>query len=131
MLYPFSDFSVEKLYVFFSASTHRWNILKTVLGALDTDERQHLPKRLCDNRWSSRSDALKSLSQHYTTYRNVLQQIADDSLQKCDTRSKALSLANIMDTLETVFMTVFWNALLKRIYIHVYMKAASLSSQVQ
>ena len=59
---------VEKLYVFFSASTHRWNILKTVLGALDTDERQHLPKRLCDTRWSSRSDALKSLSQHYTTY---------------------------------------------------------------
>ena len=26
-----------------------------------------------------RSDALKSLSQHYKTYRNVLQLIADDS----------------------------------------------------
>ena len=87
-----------------------------MLGALDTGERLHLPKRLCDTRWSSRSDALKSLSQHYKTYHNVLKQIADDSLQKCDTRSEALLIANIMDTLETVFMTVFWNALLKRIH---------------
>ena len=37
-------------------------------------------------------------------------------MQKCDTRSEALLMANIMDTLETVFMTVFWNALLKRIH---------------
>ena len=56
---------VEKLYAIFSASTHRWNCLKTVLGALDTGERPHFPKRLCDTRWSSRSDALKSLSQDY------------------------------------------------------------------
>ena len=34
---------VEKLYVFFSASTHRWNRLKTVLRALDTGERPHFP----------------------------------------------------------------------------------------
>ena len=42
---------------------------------------------------------------------NILQQIADDSLQKCDT--EALLMAHIMNTLKTVFMTVFWNALLR------------------
>eukprot|EP00731_Ephydatia_muelleri_P018517 Em0011g557a len=107
---------VEKLYAFFSASTHRWNLLRTVLSAVNAVERSLLPKRLCETRWSSRSDALKSLSQHYKVYHDVLQQIADDPLQKCDTRSEALAMANIMDTLETVFMTVFWSALLQRIH---------------
>eukprot|EP00731_Ephydatia_muelleri_P022003 Em0014g594a len=107
---------VEKLYAFFSASTHRWNLLRTVLSAVNAVERSFLPKRLCETRWSSRSDALKSLSQHYKVYHDVLQQIADDPLQKCDTRSEALAMANIMDTLETVFMTVFWSALLQRIH---------------
>ena len=80
---------VEKLYVFFSASTRRWGLFKTTLCAdcaVIADERPLLPKRLCDTRWSSRSDALKSLSQHYKLYCDVLQQIADDPLQKSDTR---------------------------------------------
>ena len=85
---------------FFSSSTHRWNLLRTVLSAVNAVERSLLPKRLCETRWSSRSDALKSLSQHYKVYHDVLQQIADDL--------KHLQyMANIMDTLETVFMTMF------------------------
>ena len=60
---------------------------ETVLGALDTGERPHLPKRLVIPRWSSRSEALKSLSQHYKTCRNVL-------LQKSDTRSEALLMGH-------------------------------------
>ncbi|KAL5477261.1 hypothetical protein EMCRGX_G024030 [Ephydatia muelleri] len=59
---------VEKLYAFFSASTHRWNLLRTVLSAVNAVERSLLPKRLCETRWSSRSDALKSLSQHYKCF---------------------------------------------------------------
>ena len=70
-----------------------------MLSAVNAVERSLLPKRLCGTRWSSRSDAL---SQHYKVYHDVLQQIADDPLQKCDTRSEALAMANIMDTLETV-----------------------------
>ena len=47
-------------------------------------------KQWCDTRWSSRSDAEVLITALYKTYRNFLQQIADDSLQKCHTRSEAL-----------------------------------------
>ena len=42
---------VENIYCFFSASTHRWELLVNVLGGLP------VVKRLSDTRWAAHSDA--------------------------------------------------------------------------
>lgn len=45
--------AVQELYNFFSASTHRWNIL--------TSQLKYTLKNLSQTRWSARHDACKSL----------------------------------------------------------------------
>ena len=47
---------VENIYCFFSASTHRWELLVNVLGGLP------IVKHLSDTRWATHSDASKALN---------------------------------------------------------------------
>ena len=49
---------VQKLYVFLSSSTSRWNVLMEKLKTTDGS----VPKRLSETRWSARADALNSLN---------------------------------------------------------------------
>ena len=48
--------TVEKIYTFFSASTHRWAILVNTL-----DEKVPVPKQLSNTHWSCHAHAIKAL----------------------------------------------------------------------
>ena len=100
---------IQNVYVWFSASTHRWNILKS-----------HLVKNGCtikkvsDTRWSARADAVFALHQNYIGIQEALLQAAEDRDQKASVRNEANALANKMDLFETALMTVLWDTILQR-----------------
>eukprot|EP00800_Vazella_pourtalesii_P011408 TRINITY_DN2746_c0_g2_i3.p1 TRINITY_DN2746_c0_g2~~TRINITY_DN2746_c0_g2_i3.p1 ORF type:complete len:204 (-),score=29.57 TRINITY_DN2746_c0_g2_i3:253-864(-) len=50
------------------------------------------------------------MAENFEAYKKVLQTLENDSLQKKDTEY----IGKAMDKLETCFMTVFWNTILKR-----------------
>ena len=62
---------VENIYCFFSASTHRWELLVNVLGGLP------VVKRLSDTRWAAHSDASKALNCGYEKIKMVLEQFTE------------------------------------------------------
>ena len=72
------------------------------------------PKRLSETRWSARADALNSLNSNYRVYFEVLQQIAENPLQKKATQAEADSIIKALAKLETGFLTAFWSCVLKR-----------------
>jgi hypothetical protein len=103
---------VQKLYVFLSASTSRWNVLTEKLKTAEGSST--VPKRLSETRWSARADALNSLISNYHVYIEVLQQIAGDALQKKATQAEAESITKALTKLETGFLTAFWSCVLNR-----------------
>ena len=100
---------VQTLYTFFSASTHRWSILKENLGTKGL-----VVKSLSDTRWSARADAVKALCAGYDSIKSALHDIAEDDQQNGSTRHEADCLAASMDTLETALMSDVWSVVLSR-----------------
>lgn len=80
---------LQNVYVFFSASTKRWQIM---LGHLKKDleirkennpqERLLVPKRLSDTRWSAKADATRALVSGYSSFGSALKQIYLDPDEK-------------------------------------------------
>ena len=101
---------MQKLYVFLSSSTARWNVLREKLKTTGGS----VPKRLNDTRWSARADALQSLNSNYHVYLEVLQQIGKDLLQKKPSHDEANSIIKALMKLETGFLVAFWSCVLKR-----------------
>jgi len=57
---------LQDLYNFFSASTHRWTVLKSKIPAgMDVK----VPKSLSQTRWSARADACSALEKGYPIYK--------------------------------------------------------------
>jgi hypothetical protein len=100
---------VQALYVYFSASTHRWSVLTDSLG-----KKGLTVKSLSDTRWSARSDAVKALCAGYNCIKTALMDITSDDDQNGTTRHDAKCLAASMGTLENAFMADFWNVVLTR-----------------
>jgi len=100
---------VQQLYTFFSASTHRWSVLKESLG-----KKGLTVKSLSETRWSARADAVKALCAGYNCIKTALLDIKSDDGQNGTTRHDADCLAASMDTLENAFMSDFWNVILTR-----------------
>ncbi|XP_065668020.1 52 kDa repressor of the inhibitor of the protein kinase-like [Hydra vulgaris] len=110
----FFDF-LEQLYVFFTASTKRYELLVKSLSLENTKTRIHVPQRVNTTCWSCRSDATKALILGYKQFKSTLIQIADDFEQTTKTRCDANCLYNKLCTLETDIYTVFWNNILERV----------------
>ncbi|XP_040197362.1 zinc finger MYM-type protein 1-like [Rana temporaria] len=104
----FFDF-VQRLYSFFSASTHRWNILATSLG------KNIVVKRLSDTRWSAHFDAVHALHEGFEKIKNALDSVSADTEQEVNTRREAKGLSDKMENLETIFLTILWNDVLERV----------------
>ena len=100
---------VQALYTFFSASTHRWSVLKRNLYTKGL-----VVKSLSDTRWSARADAVKALCAGYNGIKSALDHIAADDQQNGPTRHEANSLVASMDTLETALMSDIWSVVLSR-----------------
>jgi len=102
---------IQKLYTFFSASTHRWAVLTKHLE--QTDGALTL-KSLSDTRWSARADATKAVLIGYADIKSALEDISEDVQQNGGTRNEAERLCQSMEQLETAFLCVMWNDILSR-----------------
>ncbi|XP_063802615.1 zinc finger MYM-type protein 1-like [Pseudophryne corroboree] len=105
----FFDF-VQKLYVSFSTSTHRWNLLTDVFKPLG------LPtlKSLSNTRWSAHHDALNSLKKGYPAIKDLLHNMANDTSEREETCLEAKGLCTIMGQLENGIMVQLWSTILSR-----------------
>ncbi|XP_039306752.1 zinc finger MYM-type protein 1-like [Solenopsis invicta] len=100
---------LQELFNFFSASTHRWEILQSYMKAKLT------LKRLSTTRWSARDDACRSLNESWLEIIEALSFIENNAAEKNITRSEAKGLRIRLERLETAFMAIFWGTLLSRL----------------
>ena len=100
---------VQKLYTFFSASTHPWNIL------LNEFRQKRLPilKRLCDTRWSAHSAVSSALKKSYENIRAALVSISNDAVEDPATKQEASGLQKQTDQLENCILLELWEAVLE------------------
>lgn len=103
---------VQQLYCFFSASTHRWNLLTNSFKPCGIPTL----KRLADTRWSAHHDAVNALQKGYSTIRDVLSNILNDESIKGEICLQAKGLSNVMDQLETGIMVEVWSVILPRFH---------------
>ncbi|CAM1330906.1 Uncharacterised protein r2_g3995 [Pycnogonum litorale] len=106
----FFDF-LEKLFVFFTISTHRHQLLTE---ALKHNDSSLTLKRVTTTHWSCRADTTKALKHDYQQIEDVLKQIADDIEEKGCVRCEAEGLLIQINQLETGIYTTFWNDILQR-----------------
>ena len=71
-------------------------------------------KSLSSARWTCCDDAIEAVADDYGGMYDVLTEISQDENESPDTRHEANSLKNKLTKLETGFMTVFWQRVLKR-----------------
>ena len=100
---------VEKIYTFFSASTHRWAILVNTL-----DEKVPVPKQLSSTRWSCHANAIKALKMGFKNICTALEQIASNQEEKQITRQEARGIAKEFYMLEFGILTELWDTVLQR-----------------
>ncbi len=102
---------LQDLFTLFAGSTHRWQILRSILKP-----GQKVPKRVEGTRWYSRHDANANFCDGWTEIMKALENIENDKSQKNEVRCKAKGLRKRLITFESVFMMLFWNTLLERFY---------------
>lgn len=95
---------VQRIYVIFSASTKRWDILKKNVPNLTV-------KKSCDTRWESKIESVRALRYQIKEIRDALSEvveITDDSKIKSETRS----LLNVVSSYEFLLALAIWHDLL-------------------
>lgn len=95
---------VQSIYVFFTASTERYNLL---LDNLSKNEKFLVPKSLSETRWSCRADAVKAIVLGYNSIKTILGKICDDCEQKSLVKVEAEGLFNKLCSLEVAFFLYF------------------------
>lgn len=100
--------TVQILYNFFAASTHRWEILQSLYG------KAIKVKSLSATRWSARYEAVKVLNRHFEEIVGALITIEEDVLENAITRQEAKGIRIQLERLETAFMQILWHFLLSR-----------------
>lgn len=102
----FFDF-VQCLYNFFSASTHRWQVLLSFVG-----KGKKIVKQLSGTRWSARADAVTCLHESYDEIKKALESLIMDRSQTKETQNDAQNLTKKMNSFEIVFLTILWKDIL-------------------
>ncbi|XP_047027728.1 52 kDa repressor of the inhibitor of the protein kinase-like [Helicoverpa zea] len=99
--------TLEKIYSFFSASTHRWEILMQKVGKT--------LKRLCDTRRSAHHDSVKAVRQNVEQLVHTLEEMCDPSKENLDTRSAASVLLPAICDFTFLCYLEFWNMILEEV----------------
>lgn len=104
---------LENIYVFFTASTHRYKILTDLLKLVDGPV--YVPKRVTTTRWSCKADATKAFVQGYPHFKEALLKLAEHEDEMPKVRCEANGLFEFMCKLETGIYAVFWHDILNRV----------------
>lgn len=99
--------TVEQLYVFFSQSIKRWDLLSSSTLTL---------KKLCPTRWSSRTDSLKALRYSYMDVMKALSNIILLSKSPKD-RAEAMGLKKQLEKFSFIFQIVVQTKILETINV--------------
>ncbi|XP_055899203.1 uncharacterized protein LOC129928572 [Biomphalaria glabrata] len=99
--------TVEKIYVFFSASTVRWEKMKELLGIT--------LKRECPTRWSARQDAVNAIHEQFDGFLQLLENLYEDGTQTSETQNDAYSLLQNLMSFNFITLLDFWHAVLSKI----------------
>lgn len=99
---------VQELYVFFSASTKRWQVLKDEIPTLTL-------KPLSATRWSSRIDALRVLRHNLEKIYDALFTLYSDNTRDSETRNLANSLILKIKSFKFICSIITWYNVLKKI----------------
>ena len=109
----FSLFSfIQKVYVFYAASTHRWQKQCEMLRKKDT---RLVVKRLSETGRSARADAVKALSSEYTGHIELLTEFSNNTEETLECRRDTSGILVQLKKLDTSVMLVMWDTLLERI----------------
>ncbi|XP_033212223.1 uncharacterized protein LOC117169823 [Belonocnema kinseyi] len=100
---------VQSVYNFFSASTHRWAILKRC-----AQEKSLTLKSFSTTRWSARADAVSVLNQCLSQIIKALKEIEENISENPIARQEAKGIRNQLESLEFTFMLSLWDFLLSR-----------------
>ena len=100
---------LQHLYNFFSASTHRWQVMVDTLPTGCS-----VVKRSSDTRWSAKADATNAFILGYSSFEAACYRLASDSDEKPETRLEAENLRKQMEYLETAMLSDLWNVILSR-----------------
>ncbi|XP_051165761.1 uncharacterized protein LOC127284401 [Leptopilina boulardi] len=92
---------LQRIYVLFSASTQRWDILKSHVQNLTV-------KPLCTTRWESRLDTVKAIKCQTKEVYNALMEIYNSDSRDPAVQHEAKCLANEMMRFEFLMSLVIW-----------------------
>ena len=95
---------VERIYSFFSSSTHRWEVL-----------RKYVPntvKRVIDTRWSAHYEAVKALQKSFIDVVGALNELCDQN-ENIDTRGQSRGILDAIQRFSFVSFLEFWFEVLK------------------
>ena len=98
--------------MFFSASTHRWNLLTDSLKPLQCPTF----KPLSDTRWEARHDALHALRKGYQAVLQVLKAMCDENDKKYQTKEIARVFVSSVEKLETGILLEVWSCIMERFH---------------
>ncbi|XP_067125294.1 zinc finger MYM-type protein 1-like [Centruroides vittatus] len=104
------DSTPDELYVFFSASTKRWQVLKDEIPTLSL-------KPFSSTRWESRIDALKVLRYNLAKIYDALFALYSDNSRDPETRNMANSLLLKIKSFKFICSIITWNIVLTKINI--------------
>lgn len=97
--------TVDRIFVFFSSSTYRWQSLKAASATV---------KRVIDTRWSARGDAVKALKAHLNEVLDVLEEMTSGH-RDASTRCQASTLLHAMQSASFLSFLAMWSVVLKEI----------------
>ncbi|KAE9523745.1 hypothetical protein AGLY_015805 [Aphis glycines] len=103
---------LEEIYVFFTSSTLRYNLLIENLKTNEKKTNVLVPKRISTTRWSCRADATKVLVQGYPQIKSTFRSFSKDLNELPKTRHESNGLYKKMCQLETGIYCIFWHEIL-------------------
>ncbi|XP_031334591.1 zinc finger MYM-type protein 1-like [Photinus pyralis] len=99
--------TLERIFVYFSSSTQRWDALLQVT--------KQGVKRLVDTRWSSRHDAVAVIKNHFEEILEVLEKLNENHNENAKTRSDAGILLCSLRTFSFLGYLSLWSTVLSEI----------------
>ena len=86
--------TVERLFTFFSCSTHKWSVFKDFVNIT--------LKRHCDTRWSSETDAVKAISTQLDEVVAAVEKLINTPTETVDTKEDAPLIINVIENFNFV-----------------------------
>jgi hypothetical protein len=96
---------VQRLYVLFSSSTKRWDVLKGHVESLTV-------KSWCNTRWESQVKSVRAIRFEAPNIRPALLQLSTDNDVESKDRSDAKNLFDVLGTFEFILGMVIWYEIL-------------------